>query len=274
MKINYGVMQGRLSKKIGNKIQAFPEKYWRTEFFKAKALGLKSIEWTLDYKNFDKNPIFSKKGQSEIKQLSKKYSIKINSITGDCFMQKPFWKKKNNQKLLDDLIKIISSCKKLGIKYIVVPLVDRGSINNKFDESSLLKSCGYVSNYLKKSKVKLIFESDFKPRKLKKFINKFDKRYFGINYDVGNSAGLNYKIDDEFKFYGKYIYNVHIKDRIKYGKTVRLGRGNANFLKLFKNLKKIKYNNSLILQTARSKNNRHVAEIKINLKYLKNFHNV
>ena len=76
MKINYGVMQGRLSKKIGNKIQAFPEKYWRTEFFKAKALGLKSIEWTLDYKNFDKNPIFNKKGQSQIKQLSKNTQLK------------------------------------------------------------------------------------------------------------------------------------------------------------------------------------------------------
>ena len=100
---------------------------------------------------------------------------------------------------------------------------------------------------------------------LKKFIKKFDKRYFGINYDAGNSAGLNYKIDDEFRLYGKYICNVHIKDKIKYGKTVRLGNGNANFLKLFKNLKKIKYNQPLILQTARSKNNRHIEEIKINL---------
>ena len=56
-------------------------------------------------------------------------------------MQKPFWKKKNNQKLLNDLIRIISSCKILGIKYIVVPLVDNGSITNKQDENNLLKSC-------------------------------------------------------------------------------------------------------------------------------------
>ena len=66
---NYGVMQGRLSNKIGNKIQAFPEKNWKLEFSKAKKIGLKSIEWTLDYKNFEKNPIFSKKGQLEIKRL-------------------------------------------------------------------------------------------------------------------------------------------------------------------------------------------------------------
>ena len=274
MNFYYGVMQGRLSKKIGNKIQAFPEKYWRTEFSKAKALGLKSIEWTLDCKNLEKNPILTKRGQSQIKQLSKKNLIKINSITGDCFMQNPFWEKKNNQKLLNDLIKIIYSCKILGIKLLVVPLVDKGSIINKNDENNLLKSCKYVLKYLKDSNVKLIFESDFTPQRLKKFIKKFDKKYFGINYDVGNSAGLGYKIDDEFKFYGKYICNVHIKDRLKYGKTVRLGNGNANFLKLFKNLKKIKYNRELILQTARSKNDRHIEEIKINLNYLKKFHNV
>ena len=72
---------------------------WKLEFSKARKLGLKSIEWTLDYKNLEKNPLLNKRGQSQIKQLSKKNLIKINSITGDCFMQKPFWKKKNNQKL-------------------------------------------------------------------------------------------------------------------------------------------------------------------------------
>ena len=33
--------------------------------------------------------------------------------------------------------------------------------------------------------------------------------------------------------------NVHIKDRKKFGPTVRLGDGNADFKELFKNLKKL-----------------------------------
>ena len=121
--------------------------------------------------------------------------------------------------------------------------------------------------------MKLVFESDFPPKKLKNFISYFNKDYFGINYDVGNSAALGYNIDDEFKCYGKYISNIHIKDRVKKGKTVRLGEGNANFIKLYKNLKRIRYKNDLILQTARSKNNQHMNEIKINLNYLRKFHN-
>ena len=248
MKYKYGVMQGRLSKIINNKIQCFPEKNWKSEFSKANKLGLKQIEWTLDYKNLRQNPIFSHKGRLKIKELSKKYSIKINSLTGDCFMHRPFWKIKKNDKLIADFKKIINVCIDLGIRYIVVPLVDNGSIHNLNDKKNLINSCNNIIKYLKNTKIKIIFESDFPPKKLKNFIKSFDKNFFGINYDVGNSASLNYNIDDEFRCYGKRILNVHIKDRIKKGNTIRLGCGNANFLKLFYNLKKIKYKNNLILK--------------------------
>ena len=273
MNFKYGVMQGRLSKQIGNKIQAFPEKYWKSEFSKAKKLGLKYIEWTLDYKDLYKNPIFKKKGKSEIKRLSKKYSIFIKSLTGDCFMQKPFWKLNENTKLIEDLKKVLDAANEIGIELIVVPLVDNGSLSKKIEVQNLLKICKSLKKYLQKTKIKLVFESDFNPKKLQRFIKNFDKKYFGINYDVGNSAALNYNIDEEFNLYGNRIYNIHIKDRIKFGKTVRLGKGNANFSKLFENLKKMKYKKNIILQSARSKQNQHMKEININLNFLKKFHN-
>lgn len=272
MKFEYGVMQGRLSKRIGRKIQAFPEKNWQLEFQRAKKLGIKKIEWTLDCKNIKKNPIFTKSGQLQIKRLSKKHFVKINSLTGDCFMQKPFWKIKNNQKLIDDFIKIINCSKKIGVKFIVIPLVDNGLIENINHEKKLIKICKQVKKKLEIYGIKIVFESDFNPVKLKKFIKKFDKNYFGINYDVGNSASMGFDINSEFKNYGKYIYNIHIKDRVKNGKTVRLGQGNANFVDLYKNLRKINYNGNLILQTARSKINKDLEEIKINLAFLKKFH--
>ena len=77
-------MQGRLSKQIGNKIQAFPEKYWKSEFSKAKKLGLKSIEWTLDYKNLYKNPIFknpyTKENAIPTKAVSSSYNISRDGL--------------------------------------------------------------------------------------------------------------------------------------------------------------------------------------------------
>ena len=80
MNFSYGVMQGRLSKIIDNKIQAFPKKHWRLEFSRAKKLGLKSIEWTLDYKDLYKNPILTYRGRKEIKQISKKYKISRDRV--------------------------------------------------------------------------------------------------------------------------------------------------------------------------------------------------
>ncbi len=262
-------MQGRLLPMIGNKIQAFPEKNWKKEFRKLKKLGIKKLEWTIDHKNFNKNPLIDFSQHKNIINLKKKYKININSVTCDCMMQKPFWKTKNNNKLLLDFKEIIVSCSRLKIKYIIIPLVDNGSIKKKKDEEYFVKKITEFNKLIKKHKVKVIFESDYEPFKLRQFIKKFNKNLFGINYDIGNSSYFNYDVDDEFALYGKYIENIHIKDRKFRGKTVRLGEGNANFDKVHKNVKKINYKKNFILQTARSKSGNHVKEIKLNISFLK-----
>ena len=89
---NLGIMQGRLSKPLNGKIQSFPKYSWKKEFNLANKLSFKFLEWTLDYEDLDKNPLMMQEIHPKIKALSKKYNIKIKSITGDCFMQKPFWK--------------------------------------------------------------------------------------------------------------------------------------------------------------------------------------
>ncbi len=271
---NLGFMQGRLLPTKNNKIQFFPEKNWKKEFYLANKVGLKHMEWTLDYKNLYKNPIFTSVGIREIKSLSKKYNIKIKSLTGDCFMQKPFWKFSNSKKYIMDLKKIIEACGNLKIRYIIFPLVDNSSIKNKTQENKIILEFKKLNNILSSNKVEILFESNYNPKNLKTFIQKFNFKNFGINYDSGNSASLNYDSDVEFDHYGKYIKNIHVKDRILNGKTIRLGKGNANFQKIFKNIKKIKYNNILILQTARSlTKNKDIEELKINIKYVKKYFN-
>ena len=266
---NLGIMQGRLSSIVNNKIQSFPERSWTSEFSKIHKLKIRNLEWTLDYKNFYKNPLIDVNQHKKIFNLKKKYKIRINSVTCDCMMQKPFWKIKNNKKLLSDFKKIIISCSKLNLKYLVVPLVDNGRLETKKEENYFVSKMHELTQFIKNNKVEVIFESDYKPERLQKFVKRFDLKAFGINYDTGNSAALNYDIDEEFKFYGRFIKNIHIKDRLKLGNTVRLGKGNTNFKKLLKNIKKIKYKKKLILQTARSHNGNHVKEIEANILFLK-----
>ena len=60
------------------------------------------------------------------------------------------------------------------------------------------------------------------------FILNYPSEYYGINYDIGNSACLGYDPEEEINNYGDRIYNVHIKDRLLHGSTVPLGSGNAD----------------------------------------------
>jgi len=264
MKPKIGFMQGRLSPLKGKKIQAFPWNNWENEFRIGKSLNFKILEWTLDFIKLYSNPLMTKEGQKRIKNLCSKYNLKVLSLTGDCFMQKPFWKI-NSLKRLSlqiDFLNIIYASSQVGIKFIVLPLVDNGKVESNKQKKILINFLRSISPILKLNKIKILFETDFKPKKYLNFIKNFNRKFFGINYDTGNSASYGFNPSEEISLYGKYIDNVHIKDRIHRGKTVPLGEGNADFPTIFKKLRQIKYKGNYILQAARSKNKQQVCIIK------------
>ena len=84
-------MQGRLSPIINGKIQQFPWKKWQKEFVAGSNLGFELMEWTLDQDGLFENPLMTKEGRAEIKTVMNNSGLKVLSLTGDCFMQAPFW---------------------------------------------------------------------------------------------------------------------------------------------------------------------------------------
>ena len=266
-----GFIQGRLTKQK-NKIQQFPHNNWKRELQLARKLKINLIEWTIDHYGFYQNPLLNINLLEYIKQETFKNKIKINSVTADFFMEKPFWKQKNSSYYLEKIKILIKFCGLHKIRFIVLPLVDNSSIKNDNLKKKVIFELKKFRNLLTKKKVIILFESDFRPKKLLKFIRGFKSSNFGINYDLGNSASLSYDIEDEFKIYGKYIKNIHIKDRLKKGNSVRLWSGNVNFDKFFKLIDKINYKGALILQTARSVNKgEDFNELKTNLRFIKKF---
>ncbi len=262
-------MQGRLvDTEKKNRIQFFPEKKWKEEILIAKKSNLKLMEWTINIENIKKNPLYNPNETKKLKKFLKKNKFKVQSVTCDFFMQKPFFKSENKVDHLNLLKKIIVNAQKVGVNYFIIPLVDNSSIKNKKKEKELIQGMQKFSNLLYKNN-RILFETDYKPEKVLPFIKKFDKK-FGINYDTGNSASLNYNFADEKKYF-MYVHNIHIKDRLKYGKTVRLGKGNWKPRLFFNFLRKIKYKKNMILQTARSSNNNHLEEILLNLSFIKRF---
>ncbi len=259
--MNIGFIQGRLSPMIDGKIQAFPWDHWENEFNIASKIKLKLMEWTLDQEKLQLNPLMTSSGQKRIKSLCRKSNVKIPSLTGDCFMQYPFFKYKDNKKsaLISDLKKIVEACSALNIELIVFPLVDNSSIEDNEQQTKIIKEFKKLERHLERNMVKIVFESDFEPVKLKNFIDNFSQNCFGINYDIGNSASLGFDYQKELHYYGNRILNVHVKDRILGGGTVPLGSGNADIPAVIKALNEINYRGNYILQTARALNSDHVS---------------
>ena len=268
MKSKIGFMQGRLIKsEKKNSIQYFPEKNWIKELEIAHKNSFGIMEWTINSENLSKNPLYNGNLTRLLKAV-KKYKIKIPSITLDYFMQEPFFKKKklkNKYKIISNIKRIISNGNKIGIKYFIFPLVDSSSLKSLIEEKRVIIEIKKLSKLLNKNS-KILFEIDYPPKKLLKFIKKFKSQKIGINYDTGNSAGLGYDFDQEIK-YIRFIKNIHIKDRVLKGKSIRLGEGNWDYKKFFK-LIRSKYKGNFILQTARSKNNKHIEEINLNRNFI------
>lgn len=262
-----GFMQGRLvDSEKKNTLQFFPSKQWKDEIFLANEIDLNIMEWTINYENIEQNHLFNFKKNKELKKIIQTNEIKIPSVTCDFFMQKPFFKNADHRECIRDLKQVIKLSNNIGIKFIVLPLVDLSSIENLSQEKSLIKEMKKISKLLGKNQ-KILFEIDYPPKKIFQFIEKLNHK-FGINYDTGNSASLGFDFIEEKKYF-KYVKNIHIKDRTFRGNSVRLGKGDFDFKSFFKFLKKIRYKGNLILQTARAKN--HIQEIKKNKRFIEKF---
>ncbi len=269
-----GFMQGRLIKsEKKNFVQSFPWKNWKKEFYIAKENKIRLMEWTIDYFNFEKNPLINKNQTKLIKKLKKKNNLDIQSVTCDFYMHKPFTKARSSylkKKIYRNVITLIHACKELKINKLIFPLVDNSSLKNFDDEKKTISFFLKFNKLLKLYNIKILFEIDFNPKKILKFIGNFDK-YYGINYDSGNSASLGFDITEE-QIYFHRVKNIHIKDRLYGGTTVKLGNGDCNFSKLFKIIKKSGYKENLILQTAKTWKKNEIGEIIDNINFIKKFY--
>lgn len=256
-----GFMQGRLSPLIDGRIQAFPWPCWRDEFPAAQQAGIRLMEWTLDQDRLYENPLLTRSGQDGIKSLCAAHGIGIPSLTGDCFMQAPFWRASGAERdaLHQDFLAIAVACAAVGIRFMVVPLVDNGRLDNRQQEDDLVSFLKAQTAFLKQRGLKVVFESDFGAAEFARFIDRLDASCFGVNYDIGNSAALGFDPKEEFAAYGYRVLNVHVKDRVLGGTTVPLGTGAANFDHVFTALAAVGYKGNYILQTARAASGDHAA---------------
>ena len=269
-----GIMQGRLTESKGRGIQFFPFEEWKEEFKKAQKIELDEIEWIFDYYNYQDNPLWTKEGRSEICKLVSDTGIRVNSFCWDYFMRRPFYKY-NSTEVLDEnkviMCRMLEAMQDIGASLIEIPMVDDSSVKSAEEEAAAIQFIRWACDEAGKSGIKVGIEADFPPHKFTEFLRKIGRKNVVANYDSGNSSGLGYNHREELLSLGNYVYNVHIKDRVKGNGTVRLGTGSADFDAVFGSLKEIGYANSFILQAARGEEGKELETIKEQVGFVNNY---
>jgi len=267
-----GIIQGRLSLPVDGKIQAFPRDTWQEEFEKAKEVGLDSIEFIFEDDNYQNNPLLTDSGRQEIQNLIKRTGVGVDHILADFFMQRPFIRVSEKERLesVEVLKKLITAAWQLGVIGIEIPLVDNSEMKTEEEIKVVVDSVKEVLPLAREHKIEIGFETSFPPGPFLDFLSSFNDPLIKANYDIGNSACLGYDTNEEIAAYGKFISNVHIKDRLLGGSTVPLVAGNADFIKTFHALSEINYRGPFILQVARGEDGKEVDTARHNLAYVKN----
>jgi len=275
-----GIMQGRLVPPKGRGIQFFPFEEWEEEFLLASQTKIDEIDFIFDLERYQENPLWTKEGVARIRKVIDDSGVKIRHICADFFMRRPFFRvsEAERQENIQILQKLLEAAKQIGAINIEIPLVDNSSLKTGEEKDVLIKSlqeCLPASQRgeprAKELGVTISLETDLAPQELLALVQSINHPSLKITYDSGNSSSLGYDSYEEISTYGKYLSNVHIKDRILGGTTVPLGTGNANFDKLFRGLKEAGYQGSFTLQAARQEEGKEAETILSYVEFLKKY---
>ncbi|MCR4334881.1 MAG: sugar phosphate isomerase/epimerase [Patescibacteria group bacterium] len=268
-----GIMQGRLTPSQGRGIQFFPFGHgeWQEEFVKAQKLGLYDIDFNFDLERYEENPLWTKKGREEIKNIIKKTGVKVDHITADFFMRSPFFRvdKKTQKENENIFIKLVKYTNEIGVKNIEIPILDNSSIRTDDERKIFIESMSRSLSKIPKN-MTISLEADLSPAELLKLIKEIGSSVFKIVYDIGNRVGLGYSPEDEILLLYKYITHIHIKDKPFQGSTIQIGTGSAKFDEIFSSLASINFKGNFILQAARGKDGEEEKNVSRDIKFIKN----
>jgi sugar phosphate isomerase/epimerase len=239
-----GIMQGRLSCKRGLPLQSFPGS-WQDEFKNASKLGFHNIEWLVDEKG--NNPISTPKGRNKIRKESKKYNIEVSSVCAHQLMNVGLLDKgKESVKGIEQFKKIVSWGKELGVKYVILPVMETLSIKSSGRKARLKE---LLQNTIKHTDPKILLECDLPMSEVALFIQDVNLENVKVLYDLGNAVAYGFDISKEITENYSLIDEIHIKDRYMKGASNRLGRADVDFDAAAKALKHVSWRGTVVLET-------------------------
>lgn len=222
--MKYGIVQGRLVPQCGKFIQNFPDKDWLNEFQIASRVGCSHIEWIVTrYRGINDNPLMDLL-PDDMAYLKERFNVEISAVCYDAILDRERCRLSNHE---FELATLATRCAQLGIKTIVLPLLEVASIrlpSMRMDALNTLKKYSQLP-------VNFSLETDLAADELAESLAMLDTwgdLGIGVTLDTGNLTRLGYDIDEHLAAYGGRIDNVHVKDTLWGGRSVPLGSGNLD----------------------------------------------
>lgn len=244
-----GIMQGRLSARPADRLQAFPSHTWKQEFEAAKQLGFDGIEWIFEAQNAQQNPLRTAEGRSAIRQVIKETGTRVLSVCGDYFMRhrlsEPGAEGEQASLVLSE---VICQAKAIGAERILLPWLEEAALDTSEKRSCALANLVRALPAAERHNVALGLEMEIPGSAYAELIDRAGHPLVYAYYDTGNSTAAGLDVGCDIEHIGPRLGALHIKDRVVGGGSQFLGAGDTNFSQLFAHLENWKFDGDVVLQ--------------------------
>lgn len=245
-----GVMQGRLSPRPPGKLQEFPWHSYAAEFPRAKQLGFDAIEWLFEAPGFERNPLWTCEGREEIRELVASSGVAVRSVCADYFMQHLLAGESSAalSQHRDVLAELIVAAHAVGASRILIPLLETSAVDTAELQREVVVSLKSALPLAERYDVTLGLETELPGPVYAKLIQSVGSRKVRAYYDTGNSTAQGFDVADDIVPLLPYLHAVHVKDRVKAGKSQPLGEGDTNFAGFFATILRAGFRGDFVLQ--------------------------
>lgn len=245
-----GVMQGRLSPRPENRLQAFPHQTWPDEFAQAKRLGFSYLEWIYEAERAEENPIASSSGRAAIRACVAESGLPVGSVCADYFMIHRLAggtasERREHAKALAELVRWT---RELGATRILLPLLETSALETREQVREATESIQSVCAALEAYDVTLGLEMEIPGEAYAAVIRGIGHSHVRAYYDTGNSTAQGLNIATDVLPLLPLLEAVHLKDRVVGGTSRPFGSGAANFKGFFGVLAQAGYQGDFLTQ--------------------------
>jgi L-ribulose-5-phosphate 3-epimerase len=245
-----GIMQGRLSPRPPDRLQAFPHESWRNEFDTAARLGLAAIEWIFEAPRAEENPILTSAGRARIRQAVSDSGVVVRSVCADYFMVHRLAGEGREavRKNRTALLALIEAAEAIDAERILIPLLETSAVDTDELKREVQESLAEVADRAAECEIVLGLELEISGVEYRALIDGVGHPAVKAYYDVGNSTAQGFDVATDVEPLLDVLHAVHLKDRRRGGSSVPFGEGDTNFRGFFRVLARRGFRGDLLMQ--------------------------